>query len=68
MIRNIVVILICLVFLYFIYIAAEFLIPLPTGTKTAEIQIPQGATFRQAVEILAKEKLVRDKNLFLSAG
>jgi len=54
--------------LYFIYIAAEFLIPLPTGTKTAEIQIPQGATFRQAVEILAKEKLVRDKNLFLFIG
>lgn len=68
MTRNIVVILICLVFLYFIYIAAEFLIPLPTGTKTVEIQIPEGSTFRQAVEILAKENLMRDKNIFLLIG
>ncbi len=52
----------------FLYIAIEFLTPLPTGTKTREIYVPQGATFRQAVEVLSKEKLTRDRNLFLLIG
>lgn len=60
--------LLCLVFLYLTYISIEFLVPLPTGTRTSEIQIPQGATFRQAVEILEKENLIRDKNIFLFIG
>jgi len=66
--KNIAVILICLVFLYFMYVFIEFIVPLPTGTKTSEIHIPKGATFRQAVEILAKENLIRDKNIFLFIG
>lgn len=66
--KNIIAILLSLVFLYLVYIAIEFLVPLPTGTRTSEIQIPQGATFRQAVEILEKENLIRDKNIFLFIG
>ncbi len=66
--KNIVVILLCLVLLNLIYISIEFLVPLPESTKTKEIQIPNGATFRQAIEILSKEGLIRDKNLFLFIG
>ena len=66
--RNIIVIFFCLVFLYAAYAAVEFMVPLPEGTKTKEVLIPKGATFRQAVEILAKENLIRDKNLFIFAG
>jgi len=66
--RNIIVIIFCLVFLYAAYAAVEFMAPLPEGTKTREVQIPKGATFRQAVEILAKERLIRDKNLFIFIG
>ena len=54
--------------MFAIYIAADFLSPLPVGNKSMEIEIPRGATFRQAVEILSKEGLVRDKNLFLFLG
>ncbi|MDO9288876.1 MAG: endolytic transglycosylase MltG [Thermodesulfovibrionales bacterium] len=66
--KNIIAILLSLIFLYLIYISIEFLVPLPNGTKTKEIQIPQGATFRQAVEILGKENLIRDKSIFLFIG
>ena len=48
--------------------AIEFLIPLPIGNKNIEIEIPKGATFRQAVEIFSKERLIRDKILFLFIG
>ena len=48
--------------------AIEFLIPLPIGNKNIEIEIPKGATFRQAVEIFSKERLIRDKIIFLFIG
>ena len=52
----------------FSYIAFELFVPAQTvGVKT-EIEIPQGATFRQAIEVLFDRKLIRDKNIFLLAG
>jgi len=66
--RNIIITIFCLVLLYVLYAAVEFLVPLPEGTKTKEVLIPKGATYRQAVDILAKENLIRDKNLFIFAG
>ncbi|MBM4135292.1 MAG: endolytic transglycosylase MltG [Nitrospira sp.] len=66
--RNIILILIGIILLYGIYIAAEMLIPLPIGNKNMEIEIPKGATFRQAIEILSREGLIRDKNIFLFIG
>jgi UPF0755 protein len=33
-----------------------------------EIEIPEGTSYRQAINILAKNKLLRDKNLFLILG
>ena len=49
--------------------AVELLIPLPIDSKkNREIEIPEGATFRQVLEVLSKEGLVRDKTLFLFIG
>ncbi|MDI6744535.1 MAG: endolytic transglycosylase MltG [Thermodesulfovibrionales bacterium] len=66
--KNIIITIFCLVLLYVLYAAVEFLVPLPEGRKTKEVLIPKGATFRQAVDILAKENLIRDKNLFIFTG
>lgn len=66
--RDISILSVCIFAIFAIYIAANFLSPLPIGNKSMEIEIPRGSTFRQAVDIFAKEKLVRDKNLFLLLG
>ena len=66
--RNIIFILAGIILLCCIYVAVELLTPLPTGGKNIEIKIPEGATFRQAVEILSQEKLMRDKGIFLFIG
>jgi len=66
--KNIIITVFGILLLYVLYAAVEFLVPLPEGTKTKEIQILKGATFRQAVEILSKENLIRDKNLFIFAS
>lgn len=51
-----------------VHITVELLTPLPIGNKNIEIEIPKGTIFRQAVEILSKENLIRDKNLFIFIG
>ncbi len=66
--KNIFFIIAAVVLTCFVYVAIQLLTPLPVGNKNIEIQIPKGATFRQAVEIFAKENLIRDKNLFLFIG
>lgn len=66
--RDIFIILVSSIVVCTIYVAAVLFAPLPIGNKSLEIEIPKGATFRQAVEILSKEGLVRDKNLFLIIG
>jgi UPF0755 protein len=66
--RNVIYILAGIILLCCIYVAAELLIPLPTSGKNIEIEIPEGATFRQTIEILSKERLIRDKRLFFVIG
>jgi UPF0755 protein len=66
--RDASILLVCIFLIFAIYITTDFLSPLPVGNKSIEIEIPRGATFRQAVDILTKERLVRDKNLFLLLG
>jgi UPF0755 protein len=51
------------------YVAFELLIPLPTGNKHhMEIEIPEGTTFKQALEIFSYEGLIRDENILLFLG
>ncbi len=51
-----------------LYVAFQLLRPLPVSNKNIEVGIPKGATFREAVEIFSKEKLIRNKTLFLIIG
>ena len=66
--KDIRIVLIVVLILCTIYAAADLLTPFPIGDKTIEIEIPKGATFRQAVEILSKDGLMRNKTLFLVIG
>jgi UPF0755 protein len=68
MIKNIFIIILATVLLSISYAAIEMLVPVQTAGKNAEVQIPKGATFRQAVDILAREKLIRDKKVFMILG
>jgi UPF0755 protein len=51
-----------------ISVAVEMLVPAQAGNRIIEIEIPKGATFKQVVEILYNQKLIKDKNLFLLIG
>ena len=66
--KDIRIVLIVVLILCTIYVAADLLTPFPIGDKAIEIEIPKGATFRQAVEILSKDGLMRNKTLFLVIG
>ncbi len=66
--KDIIFILAGIILLCGVYVTIELLTPLPIGNKNIEIEIPKGTTFRQAVEILSKENLIRDKNLFIFIG
>jgi len=68
MIKKIIYIISGLILLSCSYIIFQLFAPLPIGSKNIEIQIPKGSTFRQAADIFAKEKILRDKNLFLFLG
>lgn len=56
-------------FLFFLlYAAIELFLPVQTSNSNLEIQIPKGVTFRQTVEILRSQNLIRDKRIFLITG
>jgi len=57
-----------ILFVACLYVFIQLLVPLPTGNKTIEIEIPAGATFRQTLDIFSREGLVRDKNILLVLG
>ena len=50
------------------YAAFEMLVPAHTVASNTEIEIPKGASFKQTVDILAGENLIRDKKIFLLLG
>lgn len=51
-----------------VYIAVQLFVPSNIGSTQVEIQIPEGATFRQAINIIYNNALIRDKNLFVMIG
>lgn len=58
-----------IIFLVFlVYITLQLFVPSNIGNISIEIHIPEGTTYREAIEILAKNRLLRDKNLFLVIG
>ncbi|MCX5719828.1 MAG: endolytic transglycosylase MltG, partial [Nitrospirae bacterium] len=66
--RNIIFAIAGIILSCWIYVVVELMVPVPGVSKKIELEIPKGSTFRQAIEILSKEKLIRDKNLFLFIG
>ncbi len=46
----------------------QLFVPSNIGNIQMEIEIPEGTSYKQAINILAKNKLLRDKNLFLILG
>jgi len=65
--KNILIIFLGISLMMASYAAFELLVP-AQNVKNIEIEIPRGATFRQAVEILSRDNLIRDKKIFLLAG
>jgi UPF0755 protein len=66
--RNIIFVFAGIILSFWIYVIVELMVPVPGVSKKIELEIPKGSTFRQAIEIFSKEKLMRDKNLFLFVG
>ena len=66
--RNIIFVFAGIILSFWIYVIVELMVPVPGVSKKIELEIPKGSTFRQAIEIFSKEKLIRDKNLFLFIG
>lgn len=66
--RTNIFIVVSILFVLCSYFFTELLIPLPTGDRTLEIEIPEGTTFKQALEILSQKGLIRDKNILLVMG
>ncbi len=66
--KNIVLISVMIIVLAGSYAAFEMLVPAQNVNKYTEIEIPKGATFREAVDILSAQKLIRDGKIFLLLG
>jgi UPF0755 protein len=66
--KNVLFILSALVCMVIAYGAFEMLVPSQPGYKNIEVEIPEGATFRKAVQILYDNRLIRDKNIFFLLG
>ena len=54
--------------LLLLYAGIELFLPVQTSNQNVEIEIPKGSTFRQTVEILRSQNLIRDKRIFLVFG
>lgn len=48
-----------------LYAGIQLLMPLPIAKRNIEVQIPKGATFRQAIDLFSEKGVIRDRNLFL---
>ncbi len=66
--KNVLVIFASILLMFCVYSAYEMLVPAQKANTNTEIEIPKGVTYRQAVEILSDEKLIRDKKIFLLLG
>jgi UPF0755 protein len=51
-----------------IYIGSQLFIPSYIGSTQLEVEIPEGSTYKQAINILYKNNLIRDKNIFIIMG
>ncbi|MCI0468690.1 MAG: endolytic transglycosylase MltG [Nitrospirae bacterium] len=66
--KNILLMLAATVILFAAYAAIELFMPSGSGRTDLEVEIPEGSTFTQAVNILASRNLIRDKKIFKLTG
>ncbi len=51
-----------------LYLIVQFLVPVRKEPERFEVLIPKGMSFRSAIELLHKKRLIRDRNLFIILG
>jgi len=66
--QNVKLFFVVFLFLPVIYVGSELLVPSDIGNNNMEVEIPEGATYKQAINILYSNNLIRDKNIFLVLG
>lgn len=54
--------------LFILYVLIQLFVPSDIGSTQVEVQVPEGSTFKQALNVLYENSLIRDKNLFLLIG
>lgn len=58
-----------LLLIFVAYVLMQLFVPSNIGSGIQlEVEIPQGATYKQAINILYRNNLIRDKNLFIVLG
>lgn len=65
---NLKVVALLLLFVALIYVCFQLFIPTYIGDSPVEVEIPEGASFREAMEALKRHNLIRDQNLFIFIG
>ncbi|HTZ19198.1 MAG TPA: endolytic transglycosylase MltG [Dissulfurispiraceae bacterium] len=55
-------------FIFPVYILIQLFVPVYDSATPVEIEIPQGASYKNAIDILTDNKLIRDRFLFLVLG
>ncbi len=55
-----------MVALFLAYTGLQMFVPIRIGDASVEVEIPEGTTFSQAMNILTKHNLMRDKNVFIA--
>lgn len=68
MIYNIKIISIALTVLIVVYVLVQMFVPTYIGIDAIEVEIPEGASFRDAMNILQSKNLIRDKSIFILLG
>jgi UPF0755 protein len=66
--KNLSIIFTIILLMAFSYSFIAMFVPAQSGNRNLEIEIPRGASFRQAIDILYERRLIRDKKMFLLAG
>jgi UPF0755 protein len=66
--KEIIAILVCLVFFMAVYISIYLIMPVSSDNKWKEVEIPQGASYSKGIGILAREGFVKNRYVFLLLG
>ncbi|MFO0753282.1 MAG: endolytic transglycosylase MltG [Thermodesulfovibrionales bacterium] len=65
---NLKIIVLSIASLFIAYVGLQLFVPTDWSGRQVEVQIPEGATYRQALSLLARNNLIRDRNLFVLLG